>query len=124
MYPDDFPPMEQLKAMPQHVYTQFFLNNVTKALHIPTAAERVKGIAVGDEVVIIFDSVQDTLGHEGIVRGMHPDDQVYPFLVEWGDPPIWHWFTWAVLKEPKIDIPQLSSIEDADRFLEQIKRGE
>lgn len=115
----ELPDPDTLKALPHEDYQQFW-RDATEHEVLGTAEERIGDIVEGDVVTVTFDSTQNWLGNTGTIRQVDPHDDAYPFQVAFeGD--IYIWVT-DVAPIPPFVVPEFSTIEDADRFLDSISK--
>lgn len=90
---------------------------------LPPVEERMAGIEIGDEVQVIFDATQTRLGQWGVVTNLGTQGAgYYPFLVRFTEEPPSRgtsWVTWVI---KRVAVPELTTTEDADRFLDSISK--
>lgn len=110
------PPIERLKAMSHDDYTALW----SKAMREGFKPEG--RFSEGDEVRVTFDSSQAFLGKEGAIERVDPSDDAYKFYVHLNDEDKSHWVTAVEPLHPDITVPELNTMEEADRFLDSITK--
>lgn len=112
------PPLETLKAMSREQYAAFWKKSEAEMRKHNSNSKQQ--FSPGDEVRIVFDSLPGLLGDEGVIVEVDGNDTAFPFKVE-----IDAGTAWVSMVEPlhpDITVPELNTMEEADRFLDSITK--